>query len=319
MDAGLIYQNAKIKSKESELFGKDKIQRLADALSAEEAVRILQEGGYPLGNDPVEVLAQAEAEAALFFKSTVVSGYGLELFLLINDYHNAKVLAKKTYFSGKTDCLKPDGLLDKGKIEEGIEKDDFSSLPSNMAVAFTDIKKHFVDETLTPSYIDITMDKAMFCAIYADLPKAHPVVREYFTRLSDYTNIAVACRAKKAGLPLSIFENMVVKTGELPLPVLKKIFDLGAEESVEKVSGLGAYKKALLAMKEGAAHYETYVDDALLAPIKKARFDMFSPAAVIGFYLGKMREIKNVRLLFAKVNNGVDRDVIKVRMRELYV
>ncbi|MBP5404765.1 MAG: hypothetical protein J6Y74_02330, partial [Clostridia bacterium] len=63
MDAGLLYQNAKIKSKEGELFGKDKMQRLLDAVTAEEALRVLQEGGYPAGETYTDVLAAAEREA----------------------------------------------------------------------------------------------------------------------------------------------------------------------------------------------------------------------------------------------------------------
>ena len=319
MDAGLLYQNAKIKSKESELFGRDKMQRLSDAATAQEALRILQEGGYPSGDDPVEVLAAAETEATLFYKSAAVSGYGLELFLLLNDYHNAKVLAKKAYFDSNTESLKPEGLTEIKVMDESLEKDDDSLLPVEMADAFRSIRKKIADESLTPSYIDVALDKAVFAAIKAALPKAHPAVREYFVQLSDFTNIAVACRARKAGLPAAAFADMLVAEGNISYRDLKKLFELGAEDGAEKLPLPRVYKDALLAMKEGTARFETYVDDALLAPIRKARYDMFSPAAIVGFYLGKLREIKNVRLILAKINNGVDRDVIRVRMRELYV
>lgn len=319
MDAGLLYQNAKIKSKESELFTRDKMQRLSDAVTAEEALRILQENGYPAGTDPVEVLAAAEREATLFYKSAVVSGYGLELFLLPLDYHNAKVLAKKAYFLGNADCLGPDGLTEAKVIEESLEKEDFSQLPACMTDAFRAIRKKSADESLTPSYIDVALDKALFAAIQAGLPDAHAVVKEYFVRLSDLTNITVACRAKKAGISASAFAEMTVAAGEISTSDIRKIFELGAEEAAEKLTLPAVYKDALRAMKEGTAHFETYVDDTLLAPIRKARYDMFSPAAIVGFYLGKLREIKNVRLILAKINNGVDREVIKVRTRELYV
>ena len=319
MDAGLLYQNAKIKSKESELFGRDKMQRLTDAATAQEALRILQENGYPAGDDPVEILAAAERDVTLFFKSAVVSGYGLELFLLPLDYHNAKVLAKKSYFGGNTDCLGPNGLMETEVLSESIEKEDFSVMPVYMADAFRKIRKKSADESLTPSSIDVALDKALFAAIHAGLPEAHASVKEYFLRLSDFTNIAIACRAKKGGLAAASFADMLVETGDVGLTELKKIFDLGAEESAEKLTLPTVYKEALRMAKEGTAQFETYVDDTLLAPIRKARYDMFSPAAVIGFYLGKLREIKNVRLILAKINNGVDREIIKVRLRELYV
>ena len=319
MDAGLLYQNAKIKSKEGELFGKDKMQRLLDAVTAEEALRVLQEGGYPAGETYTDVLAAAEREATLFFKSAAVSGYGLERFLLLNDYHNAKVAAKKYYFGAKSEAYKPDGLSEAKKIEECLEKEDYSPLPEEMAAAFCEIKKRSVGESLTPSFTDVILDKAMFKAVMRGISSAHPVVRTYFTRLSDFTNLAVAYRAKKAAVPVAAFNDMLVTEGEVSLRDVRKIYEFGAEEGGDKLALSLCYRGALSAMKEGVAAFEAYVDDALLDPIKKARYDMFSPAAVIGFYLGKLREIKNVRLIFAKINNGLDKEVIKVRMRELYV
>ena len=204
-------------------------------------------------------------------------------------------------------------------MEESLEKEDYSLLPDEMAEAFRLIRKKSADESLTPSYIDVTMDRSMFRSIRAALPKAHAAVKEYFVRLSDLTNIAVACRARKAGLNAATFADMTVEAGDISLLDLKKLYELGAEEGAEKLSFPRVYKDALLAMKEGTARFETYVDDALLAPIRRARYDMFSPAAIVGFYLGKLREIKNARLILAKINNGVEREVIKVRMRELYV
>ncbi len=319
MDAGLLFQNAKIKSKEGELFGKDKMQRLIDAVTAEEALRVLQEGGYPAGETYTDVLAAAEREATLFFKSAAVSGYGLERFLLLNDYHNAKVAAKKHYFEAKSEAYKPDGLSEAKKMEDCLEKEDYSPLPEEMADAFREIKKRAVSESLTPSFVDVTLDKAMFRAVMRGVSSSHPVVRTYFTRLADFTNLAVAYRAKRAAVPVAAFRDMLVTEGEIPLRDVFKLYEFGTEEGGEKLSLSGVYRGALSRIKEGVAAFEAYVDDALLDPIKKARYDMFSPAAVIGFYLGKLREIKNVRLIFAKINNGLDKEVIKVRMRELYV
>ena len=317
MDAGLIYTNARLKSLEAELFGKDKMQRIADAATTEEATRVLQEGGYPAGADYLEMLSIAERDVTELFKQSAVQGYGLECFLIMNDCHNAKVAAKRVYLESKSDSYKPDGLLSARDMEESIRKEDFSSLPAYIQDALAVVKTAAACGTLLPSVVDVELDKAAFRAV-SEVKRAAPVA-EYFTRLADYANILVAYRASRAGIPAVRFEEMILTGGSVPATTLRKLYELGIEEAQEKLALPAEYKGALAALKEGVAAYETYRDDALIAPIKKARYDMFSPAAVMGFYIGKLREITNIRLLFARINNGVAKEVIKTRLREQYV
>ena len=51
-DAGLLYQNAVVKSRESTLLTADRLQRVSDAQDLEEAVRLLVEAGYPSASSP---------------------------------------------------------------------------------------------------------------------------------------------------------------------------------------------------------------------------------------------------------------------------
>ena len=314
-----MFQNAKIKSRESALFGKDKMQRLSDAPSIEEGIKILLEGGYPAGKDYLEILAAAEKEAEAFFKESSVEGYGLECFSVLSDYHNAKVLAKEVFFGVTADCFNADGLIDPSFLAEKIRKEDYSSLPSQMRAAFERFKKEIATSVIAPSEIDKALDKAAFEDIAERLKTAHSVVREYFVSYADLTNLATAYRSRKAGVSLSEAERGYLSGGEIPFSSLKKVFELGLEEGAEKMLLKPSYKKAVAALKEGVAPFETFRENALLAPFKKARYDMFSPAPIVGFYLGKKREIKNVRLIFTGIKNGVDREIIKVRLREQYV
>jgi vacuolar-type H+-ATPase subunit C/Vma6 len=45
---------------------------------------------------------------------------------------------------------------------------------------------------------------------------------------------------------------------------------------------------------------------------------MFSPAPVAGYYVGKMSEIKTVRLILVCVLNGVAKEEIYRRLKENY-
>lgn len=318
MDAGLLYQNAVIKAKEALLLGSDRLQRIADADSSEEAMRLLMEAGYPAGGSFDEILFAAEREASILFKSCMTKGYGLELFLVMDDYHNAKVAAKSAYFGGSKEGYKPEGLLPIAVIEQGIEKQEYQDLPLPMGAAFLALDKLSAKEALYPSSIDISLDKAAFREIAEALPRAHKTIAEYFSLLADLKNISVAYRAGKAALPREKAAEMILPAGTLAEKDLFRIYDLG-EEAAEKIAASRSIKEALMILKEGTTAYEVYADDALLSLLKKRRYDMFSPAPIAGLYLGKQREIKNVRLILARLTNGVDKEIIRKRMRELYV
>ena len=318
MDAGLLYQNATVKSKETLLLGADRLQRIADAASLEEAMRLLAEAGYPAGDSCDEILFAAERDASLLFKSCIAKGYGLELFLIADDYHNAKVAAKAFYFGSGKDSYKPEGTLSYATLEGAAESGDHKALPPKMSEAFDEISKLRAKENLYPSSVDILLDKAAFAEISAKLKGAHKVIRAYFTLLADLKNISVAYRAGKAGLSRERAEAMLLPAGELSARDLMRIYDLG-EEAADKITASRAVKDALSLLKEGTTAYEVYTDNVLLALFKKERYDMFSPAPIAGLYIGKQREIKNIRLLLALIANGGDKEIIRKRMRELYV
>ena len=317
-DAGLLYQNAIVKSREATLLGADRLQRIADAQDLDEAVRLLVEAGYPSAPSPDEMLFAAEREAARFFKSCMTAGYGLELFLVADDYHNAKVAAKSRYFGGAKDAYKVEGFLPIARIEEALEKEEYKDLPTAMGEAFVSLNALRAKDALYPSDLDVALDKAAFREIAGKIKGAHPTVKRYFTMLADLKNISVAYRAGRTETSREKTREMLLPFGTLSEKDLLLIREFGID-AAEKIRPNADLIGALDAIKEGITAYEVYADDVLLALLRKERYDMFSPAAIAGFYVGKQREILNVRLLLARLANGVDKEIIKKRMRSLYV
>ena len=318
MDAGLLYQNAKVKSRESGLLGADRLQRISDAATVEEAMRLLAEANYPSGASCDEVLAAAEREASLLFKSCMTKGYGLEFFLLTDDYHNAKVAAKAAYFGGAKEGYKPEGFVSVSALEEALAKGEYKEIPQGIAACYVALDKLRSKDALVPSAVDIALDKAAFEEIKAKRKSAAKVIGKYFDLLADLKNVSVAYRARKAEFSVEKAKDMFLPMGNIAVKDLLKIAEFG-EDAAEKIASGGFVKEALSVLKEGVTAYEVYADNALLALLKKERYDMFSPAPIAGLYIGKLREIKNVRLLLARIANGVDKEIIKGRMRELYV
>ena len=124
--------------------------------------------------------------------------------------------------------------------------------------------------------------------------------------------------AGKASLGAEKTRAMLLPYGSLAEKDLLLIREYGAD-AAERIRPNAEMIGALDAIKEGITAYEVYADDVLLALLRKERYDMFSPAPIAGYYIGKQREILNVRLLLARLANGADKEIIRKRMRSLYV
>ena len=79
------------------------------------------------------------------------------------------------------------------------------------------------------------------------------------------------------------------------------------------------FLKITKVLSEGKiAEAEAMADNMQLKIFKDDRNDMFSVAPIAGFYLAKLTEIKSVKLILAAKKNGVDKQQLRVRLRELY-
>jgi V/A-type H+-transporting ATPase subunit C len=326
----LEYANARVKSLENNLLTADKFTRMIDCQTLEEAVKILAESNYGGGSgidNPKNfdrVLEAEERNVTDFVRSVLAEGYGIECILLKNDYHNAKAFVKIKYSSlaEAPSLIKPRGILDTDKLREGIMSDNYGDFPLPMAKALDLIDNAFSIGTRSPRLIDVLLDKAFFEDASEHLAKAKKsVIKDYFVRLTDFTNIASFIRSKKAGMPLKLFEESFIEGGLLERSRFSAFYESNIE-TVAEAMRYGDYYKAferILEDKQGALiRFEAYTDNALIAIFREERHNLFSPAPIAGYYLGKLTEIKMAKLVLVCINNNVEKSIIRQRLRELY-
>ena len=325
-NVSLEFANGRIKSLERNLLTSDKIVRMIDSADLSEAVRILAEvnygGGLVLENPRLfdKLLAQEEAETCKLALTLVPDGYGMDCFILLNDYHNAKSLYKaKTTGADNAAALKPQGVL--GDISSAVASGNYGSRPTALASTLASLDEKAVNETLSPREIDVAVDKAYFADVAERLKKCKKtVIAEYFAKLADFTNIRTWARTKVCGMDVGTFKEGFVTGGSLALSSLVELFDASFTEAFEKMR-YGVYAQAFETLtheKNALVDYEKFADSELIRLFKKQKADMFSPAPVAGYYLGKMSEIKTVRLILVCVLNGVAKEEIYRRLKENY-
>lgn len=329
MDSGLIYANARIKSLENNLLTTDKMFRMIDASSLNEAVKVLIEsnygGGVVLDNaNKFDNLLNSEIKHTnKFIKEIMPKGQGMEIFFIRLDYHNAKALMKSKYLKldDYDSMLESDGLLDLEKLIDDIMSDEYKDLYSYMRKALEEIDIAFVNGDRSPRLIDITLDKAFFNHAKEITDKAPSSIKKYFNALVDLINISSFFRCRRAELNYKFFEEGFVSGGKLNIELFENNYEQ-TDDIINEKFRYTEYKsivsKAIESKEKALVDYETAVDNYLLQIFKNDKYDMFQIAPMAGYYLAKMTEIKVARMILVCIRNNVDKLLIKQRLRELY-
>lgn len=317
----LEYANARIKSLEKNLLTADKIVRLIDSTDLDDALKILAENDYGDGlltanTDADELLLREENKAIKVFAELMPTEYGLETFVMKNDFHNAKVYYKaKISLHPNKRALKPEGMYN---VEEAIEKANYHNLPLELQKALIALDKANEKKPLTGQEIDLCIDQAYFKEVNNIIKRAKKsVVQEYYKTLIEYTNIKTFVRCKKIGVSFALFEKCFIDGGGLSLDKLKSIYPLVLDEAKEKMR-FTDWKEAFEIVTDSLVAFETYIDNVLIRLTKKQKSEMFTPSPLLGYYLGKLSEIKVVRTILTCMKNGASKEEIRVRVRETY-
>ncbi len=328
----LIYSNARVKAMENSLLTSEKITRMAYSDNLLDAVKILYESNYGGGttvDNPYaygEILRMEEKRVVDFVREAMPDKSGLQTLLVVNDYHNAKCYLKSK-FAKDLDLslmLLPAGNISLEVLEESIQKEDLAKLPQDMAAAVKEIEEAAREEKVSPRFIDITLDKAMYKDILSALKKANvKSLTKYWTANIDFINVSTMLRCKRIDADITFLKENLIVGGEINDYILeglyKESYDIIAEKlkytTIGEIIAVGVNE-----VKSGKAlvEYEVLWDNYLLNIFKEDRADVFSVAPIAGFYIAKKIELKMVRMILTCLKNRADLQNIKARLRGFY-
>ncbi|MFA6867327.1 MAG: V-type ATPase subunit [Clostridia bacterium] len=324
MKQGLIFANARAKAKELNLFTEERLHRMIEATTLNDAVRILIEVNYAGGmvvdsKDFYALLKEEERLTCDFVRSVAPENVGFECFFMRNDYHNIKSLLKAKYakLENIDDLILPDGNMSYLELKERVAtaKLDFNPFVEK---AYKIIDKAFETGKGSPRIIDVEIDKAMYLDIQSKLlVNSDKYIKEYFVTLVDSINIASFVRVIKIGANFNFFLNNFIEGGFINA---KRFEDFGMDIA-KMVSGLSGtkYKDFLDKLEnDDLASFETAQDNYLLGIFATNKTDMFSVAPIVGYYLAKLNEIKVIRVVLVCKKNKVPTEELRKRVRNLY-
>lgn len=323
---------ARLRVMEKRLLDKNKVERLLDASGAEEVLRILQETIYSEGINNIE--STYEYEKVL--KEELVNLYDslykispvkdvIDIMSMRYDYHNIKVLIKaKALNKDLSNILIPIGTIKVDTLKNCIVTGDLKPLGKDVADAIKDIETKF-EETKDPQVIDVLLDKYMFNSM---LLKAKEMNIDYITRYVlesiDITNIKTMLRVKKQNKDGRFLESVLIPNGTINTRIYLEGLNDSLEGFIAKISRT-AYSKVLSSILEEYAasgnisSLDALYDNYIMSNVRDAKRVNFGPEPIIAYIIAKETEIKIIRIIMVGKINGVSTEIIRERLRDLYV
>lgn len=307
------YSAARVRAKESALLGKEDIEQLLMCDGYKDALRFLHDKGYA-GENP---LRAAKSEMWNFLKE--VSDEKLIYFLrLPNDYYNVKVSVKSSFsnINGRN-LLTEYGNINENFVYESIAERNFSKLPQNLRKTAENATKILL-QTQDGQLCDIETDKDMYChAEIAAREIGGKFIVNYAEKMRDYADLRTAFRCAKTCKDYS-FINRALCGGTLDVQKVALAAENGMDVFFEYISQT-QFSEFIPYMKKSAAVFERECDNRIMALIDAAKYDNFSEAPIVAYSYAKRTEIDAVRLILSAKRNGLDDELIRERVRKLYV
>lgn len=317
---------------ETRLLDKAKVERMLEASSADEVLKILSDteygnimGNIKRANDYEEILStELKRIYNLVYELCPVNEI-VDLMSIKYRYHNLKVLLKGKFlgkdFSNMLIDLGKDDLND---LKRKIDSDNYNDLKGNVHKAVEEAIEDF-EINKDPQKIDIIVDRFM----YEELVNIKKSLDYKFTdkivnAMIDSTNIKTLLRIKKQGKGREFASEVIVNGGSIDKSTLVSIINETPESIISKLS-FSVYSDMI---KDGIEGYistnsanllEKLSDNYIMDLMKGAKLVTFGPERILSYIYAKETEIKIIRIIMVGKLNNIAEEVIRERLRDLYV
>ena len=317
---------------ETRLLDKTKLDRMIDSNSAEDALKVLQETEYAnvMSNikrpeDYEEILS---AELKRIYHEMYDMSPSKELIDLMGiryDYHNLKVIIKGMFLKKDlSDMFISVGRIDPFKLKLSIESGNLSDLSKVMRNAVEETIDDF-NSKQDPQRIDIILDKYMFEEMKHVAKELNDTFTEKYVKAQiDLTNVKTLLRVKKQNKGREFLLSVLIDGGKIDKDVLVSLLNDANENIFSKLShtdyadvlknGVEDYTKS-----GSAGVLEKLVDNYIMNMMKEAKMIPFGGEPLLAYIYAKETEIKVVRIIMVGKLNNIAEEVIRERLRDIYV
>ena len=331
------YASARIRSLENRIVGRERMEILMESRSVEEVLDRLAEYGYVTAEEDATVtsgkVASATREAMLLaalreaFREVEQAVPDPAVFRYLRypyDCNNIKA-AVKCSIRGipAKDLLFDFGTVPAGRVETLLREGKYQDFPPAMAAAIP-VAKDVFDRTADPRRIDTVLDKACYADMLAAAEGTGDETLLSWVKVKiDLTNILTTLRILRMSMGAvggAFLEETLISGGALEVSFFTKIYEEGEARLWEALSPTAYYR---LAFVEGdprpLSAVEKACDDLYMTLVKEGAWIPFGAPVAGGYLIGCETAVKNIRIVLAAKEAGLDTSVLRERVRLSYV
>ena len=327
-----LYSVTRTRALETKLLDKAKIERMIEARNADEVIKILYETEY--AGSISEMKSIDDYESVL--SKELLNTYKLlseispvpeltNLFQLRYDIHNLKTLLKSSYLDEENDELLSEiGTIPVQQLKGMVKDKNFVDLDPVLRECVEEVVGEFTVNP-DPQLIDIALDKGLYNLMYkVARDNKSSFLTDYISTQIDLINIKSLVRVKSMGYGREFLKKVILDNGKLDYAFFSNIFDESLETLIDRL----AYKDYGKVVEEGISNYmrtksltrfEKLSDDFIFELAKKGKYVAFGIEPLIGYLMAKENETKIIRMIMVGKINEIPNELIRERLRDVYV
>ncbi|MFI3326993.1 MAG: V-type ATPase subunit [Clostridia bacterium] len=315
------YQVARVRVRELSLLNKQDIDSLMACKSYEEGLTFIKDKGFGTSEekDLEELLASETEKLWSFMKELLKDLSVFDVLLCKTDYNNIKAAIKSTV-TGKTHdkIYKSGGTVNIETLVKAVTENEFSLLPKEM---IEPAKKAYqtILKTRDGQLCDMILDKACLESILKAGDTAEDsLVKDYAELTVAIANIKIAVRCEKTSKSFAFIKDALVPCKTLDA---QKLAVASAKNSEEIYSYLAntKYSASVEMLKESNSAFEKWCDDKVMELVKKQKTNPFTIGPLMAYVIARENEINAVKIILASKRGGLKDEIIRERLREMYV
>ncbi len=322
MQQDYTYAVARIRYRETRLLSDADLSQLVAAKDTDAAVRLLRDKGWGdhNGSGGYEELFRIEEEKLWSFIGEIVPDMSTLRFLNVpNDFHNLKVAVK---------CIirdvKPEGMFlssaptDPVKMYDTIKSREYDALPAYLSEPAREAMTVLL-QTSDGQLCDIIVDKACMEYVYSlGKENENEIIRLYCELFVASADIKIAVRSAKTKKRSDFILRAMADCDTLDKEKLANAAALGCDDIISYLSTT-KYSSAVDAISASMSAFEKWCDDYLTDAMKSQKWEPFGIGPVVAYILARQNELKAVRLILSAKENQLSDEIVKERLRIMYV
>ncbi len=321
-DTDYAYAVARVRANELTLLTEADIDQLIEADSYEAAKQILSDKGWGEWEDGMDYpayIARHFQETKDLISELLGDVSVLNLLLIRNDMQNLKAALKNLLVKQSTEGLYTySTVYDTDKIVSAVENKDFSKLPDCMQQPAKEAYDVLVSNG-NGQISDAIIDKAtMEEMLSLGNETGSSLMRKIAEILVATADIKIAFRCAKTGKSAEFLARSLVSCSSVSADRLKEAALNGEEAVLSYLEGT-EYAEAAEKYRESTSAFEKWADDRITDCVGDARYKSFGIEPVVAYYVARTAEINSVRIILSAKKNHQPADVMRKRVRKLYV